>query len=88
MIRAVAIAAVLAASVTVVHAEDITISSADQCDETAMALDDLMEQSQASESDLAVAKDAVDKLKSACASGDFQSASNAATVAHGILVLE
>ncbi len=42
MIRTLAIAAVLVASVAVVHAEDVTISTVDQCNETATTLDGLL----------------------------------------------
>ncbi len=85
MIRAVAIAAVLVASVAVVHAEDVTISTVDQCNETAATLDGLLADTAVTGDSLDQAKEAVDNLKAACESGDLETASNAATVAQGIL---
>jgi len=88
MIRAVAIAAVLAASVTVAQASEVTISSVDQCNEAAMQLDEKLQDTSVSGDALDQATQAVDSLKSACEAGDLETASNAATVASDILITE
>ena len=88
MMRAVAIAAVLAASVTVAQANEVTIASVDQCNETAMQLDEQLQGTSVSGDALDQATQAVDSLKSACESGDLETASNAATTASGILVTQ
>jgi len=85
MIRSLAIATVLVASVAGVHAEDVAITDVDQCNETAMMLDGLLADTTVTGDALATATDAVDNLKAACESGDLQSASAAATTAQGIL---
>ena len=85
MIRTLAIAAVLVASVAGVHAEDVAISDVDQCNETAMMLDGLLADTAVTGDDLATATDAVDSLKAACESGDLETANSAATTAQGIL---
>jgi len=88
MIRAVAIAAVLAASVTVAQASEVTISSVDQCNEAAAQLDEQLQATSVTGDALDQAAEAVDSLRSACESGDLETASNAATVASGILITQ
>ncbi len=85
MIRALAVAAVLVASVAGVHAEDVAIGNVDQCNEAAAMLDGLLADTNVTGDNLDTATEAVDNLKAACESGDLETASSAATTAQGIL---
>lgn len=88
MMRAVAIAAVLVASVTVAQASEVTISSVDQCNETATQLNEKLQGTSVTGDALDEATQAVENLTSACEAGDLETASNAATTASGILVTQ